>query len=230
MAIMGLVSLVIPEGRTETTLALLKKASALVSSIRIPYIADLLRENIAKYYLDYSELLGIEDSEKMVLRLVRSIGDYDLKKRVLSRMGRDVPLPAGFRGIMKMAGSPAAQDGNPSTVASVEEKIRSITDRRERTERFSDIGIIFWQDGSRALSEIMLEDAMKEAGGIRPLSDRSCTLCSIAMKMYVSGCEQRAQEFLDSAIDAATDIRQPDLREELFGELNCAIRIIQGGV
>ena len=53
-------------------------------------------------------------------------------------------------------------------------------------------------------------------------------MCDIAMKTYASGCEREAQEVLDLAIDAATNIRQSSLRDEVFDELGLAIKLMQG--
>jgi hypothetical protein len=53
-------------------------------------------------------------------------------------------------------------------------------------------------------------------------------MCDIAMKTHASGCEKTAQEVLDHAIDAATNIRQSSLRDEVFDELGLAIKLMQG--
>jgi len=53
-------------------------------------------------------------------------------------------------------------------------------------------------------------------------------MCDIAMKTHASGCEKISQEVLDLAIDAATNIRQSSLRDEVFDELGLAIKLMQG--
>jgi len=52
-------------------------------------------------------------------------------------------------------------------------------------------------------------------------------MCDIALKLYAAGCEHAAQEILDYAIDAATNIRQSALRDEVFDELGLAIKVMQ---
>ena len=74
----------------------------------------------------------------------------------------------------------------------------------------------------------MIQSAIKEARIIRPLSRRSFVMCDIALKIYAAGCERPAQEVLDHAIDAATNIRQSSLRDEVFDELGLAIKMMQG--
>jgi hypothetical protein len=74
----------------------------------------------------------------------------------------------------------------------------------------------------------MLQSAIKESRIIRPLSKRAFVMCDIAMKTYASGSERDAQEILDLAIDAATNIRQSSLRDEVFDELGLAIKLMQG--
>ena len=78
------------------------------------------------------------------------------------------------------------------------------------------------------ISSRLLQDAIKEAQIIRPLSRRAYIMCDIAMKTHASGCEKIAQEVLDQAIDAATNIRQSSLRDEVFDELGLAIKLMQG--
>ena len=73
----------------------------------------------------------------------------------------------------------------------------------------------------------MMHSAIKEARIIRPLSRRAFVMCDIAMKSHSAGCENAAQEVLDCAIDAATNIRQSKLRDEVFEELGLAIKIMQ---
>ena len=50
---------------------------------------------------------------------------------------------------------------------------------------------------------------------------------AIALKLHAAGCVRTAQDILDNAIDAATNIRQSSLRDEVFDELGLAIRIMQ---
>jgi hypothetical protein len=52
-------------------------------------------------------------------------------------------------------------------------------------------------------------------------------MCDIALRLHAAGCERTAQDILDNAIDAATDIRQSSLRDEVFDELGLAIRTMQ---
>ena len=73
----------------------------------------------------------------------------------------------------------------------------------------------------------MMQSAIKEARIIRPLSRRAFVMCDIAMKSRSAGCEIAAQKVLDCAIDAATNIRQSTLRDEVFEELGIAIKIMQ---
>jgi len=73
----------------------------------------------------------------------------------------------------------------------------------------------------------MLQCAVKEARIIRPLSRRAYVMCDIAMKISSAGCEKAAQGILDLAIDAATNIRQSSIRDDVFDELGLAIKIIQ---
>lgn len=74
----------------------------------------------------------------------------------------------------------------------------------------------------------MIQSAIKEVKIIRPLSRRSYIMCDIALKIYTSGNHDTAQEILDLAIDAATNIRQASVRDEVFEELGLTTKIMQG--
>jgi len=84
------------------------------------------------------------------------------------------------------------------------------------------------KNGEEKLSRRMMQSAIKEARIIRPLSRRAFVMCDIALKVQAAGCERMAQEVLDYAIDAATNIRQSSLRDEVFDELGLAIKLMQG--
>ena len=91
---------------------------------------------------------------------------------------------------------------------SLERLVRTVADRGKESILFCDLAIFFKREGEEKLSRRMIQNAIKEARIIRPLSRRSFVMCDIALKFYSAGCEHAAQEILDYSIDAATNIRQ----------------------
>ena len=106
--------------------------------------------------------------------------------------------------------------------------IRSVADRGKGAILFCDIALLFRKEGAEKIFNRLLQNAIKEARIIRPLSRRAFIMCDIAMKIHAAGSEKTAQEVLDLAIDAATNIRQSSLRDEVFDELGLAIKLMQG--
>jgi hypothetical protein len=109
----------------------------------------------------------------------------------------------------------------------LERLVQTIADRGRKAIFFSDLAVFFRKAKEEKVAKRMLQNAIKEARIIRPLSRRSFILCDIALKLGAAGCERVAQEILENAIDAATNIRQSALRNEVFNELGIAIRIMQ---
>jgi hypothetical protein len=106
--------------------------------------------------------------------------------------------------------------------------VRSVTERGKRAFLFCRLSILFRDKGDLKTAKRMLNNAIKESEIIRPLSKRAYVRCDMAMKMYAAGYENVAQDILDDAIDAATNIRQSTLREDVFNELGLAIKVMQG--
>ena len=117
---------------------------------------------------------------------------------------------------------------HPNQIASLEKMVRSVSDRGKEAIIFCDLSVLSRKEGKEKIANRMLQNAIKEAGIIRPLSHRAFVMCDIAMKTHTSGNEKASQEVLDLAIDAATNIRQSSLRDEVFEELGLAIKLMQG--
>jgi hypothetical protein len=103
-----------------------------------------------------------------------------------------------------------------------------VSDRGKEAIIFCDLAVLARKAGKEKIANRMLQNAIKDAGIIRPLSHRAFVMCDIAMKTHNSGSEKASQEVLDCAIDAATNIRQSSLRDEVFEELGLAIKLMQG--
>ena len=116
---------------------------------------------------------------------------------------------------------------HPNQIATLERLVRTVADRGKEAIFFCNLAIYFKKNGEEKLSKRMIQNSIKEARIIRPLSRRSFVMCDIALKIYAAGCEQSAQEILDLAIDAATNIRQSAIRDEVFDELGLAIKLMQ---
>jgi len=120
-----------------------------------------------------------------------------------------------------------AEGFHQNQVTALEHLVLTVADRGREALFFCDLAVFFRKAKEEKVAARMLQNAIREARIIRPLSRRSFVMCDIALRLHAAGCERTAQDILDNAIDAATNIRQSSLRDEVFDELGLAIRIMQ---
>jgi len=213
----------------EIPLALLKKTEQLTSRINIPSIADTIRENIVQVYAMLYEKEQEGKYRESAVQIAKTITDDTLRIRRLENLGHTETLqitPQYVR--IRAISEKMVKDGvTPTQVAVLERLVRTVADRGKESIHFCDLAVFFKNEGEEKLSRRMIQNAVREARIIRPLSRRSFVMCDIALKLYAAGCEHAAQEILDYAIDAATNIRQSALRDEVFDELGLAIKVMQ---
>ena len=227
--LLDIVPLALQCSKDEAFMPLLKKADTLTKSINIQYIADTIRDNVAQIY----SMLYATRNDKKYLRFAidttRGIDDDRLRLNRLMQMGEkeSYEISPQYVKIQSMTKKIIDDGAHPNQITSLERIIRTIADRGKEAIFFCNLSIIFREEGDGRLSKKMMQNAIKEAGVIRPLSKRAYVMCDIAMKCHAAGCESAAQKVLDCAIDAATNIRHSTLRDEVFDELGLAIKIMQ---
>jgi hypothetical protein len=210
-------------------LKLLKKTELLTKKINIPSIADTIRNSIVEFYL----LLHQKNHEKKILtyaiQIAKSIDDDEVRLYRLEKMGYTemYEITPQYVKIKSLSEKMIEEGIHPNHIATLERLVRSVADRGKEAIFFCNLSIYFKKEGQEKLSRKMIQNSIKEARIIRPLSRRSFVMCDIALKLFAAGCENSAQEILDVAIDAATNIRQSSLRDEVFDELGLAIKIMQ---
>ncbi|MDP2797156.1 MAG: hypothetical protein Q8N94_06575 [Methanoregula sp.] len=227
--LLDIVPLALQCNKDEEFMHLLKNADILTKSINIQYIADIIRDNVAQVY---SMLYATRNNKKYLscaIDTTKTIDDDGLRLRRLMQLGQkesyDIPLQ--YIKIRAMSKKIIDDGAHPNQIASLERIIRTVADRGKEAIFFCNLSILFRKEGNGKLSKRMMQSAIKEARIIRPLSKRAFVMCDIAMKSHAAGCESASQEVLDCAIDAATNIRQSTLRDEVFEELGLAIKIMQ---
>lgn len=213
----------------EMPLALLKRAEPLTNKINIPTIADTTRENIVQAYAMLYEKEPDKKYQDSAIRVCKTIANDPLRIRRLEHLGyteapQIIPQYVKIRAISEKI---VKEGVTPSHIISLERLVRTVADRGKESIHFCDLAVFFKTEGDEKLSRRMIQNAIREARIIRPLSRRSFVMCDIALKLYAAGSENAAQEILDFAIDAATNIRQSSLRDEIFDELGLAIKVMQ---
>ena len=227
--ILKIIPLALQSSDGKTAYTLLQNAEQLSEKINIPYIADAIRENIVRIY----SLLHHQSTEKSqfdaAIRIIKTMEDDQVQIRWLQQIGYSY-LPESLSSYVKirmMYTKMVASGAQSHHVTSLERLVRSVADRGKEAAIFCNLAVLSRNSGELKLSRKMLQNAVKEAAIIRPLSRRAYVLCDIAMRISAAGYETEAQDILDDAMDAATNIRQAAIREEVFDELGLAIRIMQ---
>jgi hypothetical protein len=230
LLILEVVPLAIQNCDDNTPLILLKRAEILAKTINIQHIADTIHNEIGKILSDLSKKQENAQYLKKSAEIISLIEDDELRQYRLSQIGYDdAPEKNTLYAKIMAFSERIINDGHqPGQIMALERIVRSVTDRGKRAFLFCKISIFFRDKDDLKTAKRMLNNAIKEAEIIRPLSKRAYVRCDIAMKLYDAGYENTGQDILDDAIDAATNIRQSALRNEVFNELGLAIRIMQG--
>lgn len=208
---------------------LLKKTEILTKKINIQSIADTIRNNIVEIYTVVYQKNHDKKMLAHAIQITKSIDDDETRFCRLEQLGYTemYEITPQFVKIKSLSERMVSEGIHPNHVAALERLVRTVADRGKEAVFFCYLSIYFKKKGQEKLSRKMLQNSIKEARIIRPLTRRSFVMCDIALKIFAAGCEQTAQEILDLAIDAATNIRQSSLRDEVFDELGLAIKIMQ---
>lgn len=210
-------------------LALLRKTEILTKKINIQSIADTIRTNIAEVYTILYQKNHDKNMLAHAIQITKSIDDDEVRLYRLEQIGYTemYEITPQFVKIKSLSEKMVKEGIHPNHITSLERLVRAVADRGKEAIYFCYLSIYFKKEGQDKLSRKMLQNSIKEARIIRPLSRRSFIMCDIALKIFAAGCEHAAQELIDFAIDAATNIRQSSLRDEVFDELGLAIKIMQ---
>ncbi|MFA6363311.1 hypothetical protein [Methanoregula sp.] len=230
LLILEVVPLAVQDCDEDMPLRMLKKAETLSMTINIQHIADTIRDEIARVLSDLSRSQEKSQYLKKSAEILTLIEDDELRQYRLSQIGyNDAPEKSTPYAKITAFSTRIIQEGcQPGQILALERTVRSVTERGKRAFLFCRLSILFRDNGDIKTAKRMLNNAIKESGIIRPLSKRAYVRCDMAMKMYAAGYENIAQDILDNAIDAATNIRQSTLREDVFNELGLAIKVMQG--
>jgi hypothetical protein len=230
LLILEIVPLAVQICDDEMPLILLNRVEKLAKIINLQHIADTIRDEIANVLSDLSVKQEKSQYLKKSAEILSQIEDDELRQYRLSQIGyEDAPEKNTLYAKITVFSNKVVNEGHqPSQIIALERTVRSVTDRGKRAFLFCKLSILFRDKDDLKTAKRMLNNAIKESGIIRPLSKRAYVRCDMAMKLYSAGYESAGQDILDDAIDAATNIRQSALRNDVFNELGLAIRIMQG--
>jgi hypothetical protein len=227
--LLDIIPLAIQSSDGDIPVNLLRKAEILTKKINIQYIADRMRDNIAQIYLMLAQKTSDQKYMDLATAVIRTIDADEIRQNHLMKAGypETYEVPPQYVKIRALSEKMIAEGFHQNQITVLERLVLTVADRGKEALFFSDLAVFFRKAKEEKVAHRMLQNAIKEAKIIRPLSRRSFIMCDIALKLHAAGCERTAQDILDNAIDAATNIRQSSLRDEVFDELGLAIRIMQ---
>lgn len=227
--LLDIIPLAIQSTDGDTPAKLLRKAELLTKKINIQYIADRMRNTIAQIYIILAEKNADKKYMDLAIAVIRTIDTDEIRQNHLMKVGypETYEIPPQSVKIKALSEKMIADGLHQNQVAVLEHLVLTVADRGRKALFFSELAVFFKKAKEEKAANRMLQNAIKEARIIRPLSRRSFIMCDIALNLHAAGCERAAQDILDNAIDAATNIRQSSLRDEVFNELGLAMRIVQ---
>jgi hypothetical protein len=227
--LLDIIPLAIQSTDDDTPVKLLRKAEILTKKINIQFIADRIRDNIAQIYLMLAEKKADRKYRDLAIAVIRTIDTDEIRQDRLMKAGypETYEIPPQYVKIKALSEKMIADGFHQNQITGLERLVLTVADRGREALFFSDLAVFFRKAKEEKVASRMLQNAIKEARIIRPLSRRSFIMCDIALRLHAAGCVRTAQNILDSAIDAATNIRQSSLRDEVFDELGLAIRIMR---
>ncbi len=227
--LLDIIPLALQNTESTTMEKLLRKAELLTNKINIQYIADRMRDTIAQIYIILAEKNADRKYLDLAIAVIRTIDTDEIRQNHLQKAGspETYEIPPQHVKIKDLSEKMVADGFHQSQVTALERLVMTVADRGRKALFFSELSVFFRKAKEEKVAHRMLQNALREAGIIRPLSRRAYILCDIALKLHDAGCERAAQDVLNTAIDAATNIRQSSLRDEVFDELGLAMRIVQ---
>jgi hypothetical protein len=202
---------------------------SITKSIRVRFVSGLILKRTAKVLLRVSELQSDPSLREIALQMASEADNILVRPGILlgdttkDLSDGNVPYPKIRAVAQKIA------QANPSShqVSSLDQLVQQIQDRGERASYYSELALLFQKEGHMSVYEKLLRSAVTEAAIVRPLSRRAYIFCDISLKLFEAGDEMKGREFFDQAIEAATNIRQYTLRDEVFEDLGMAMSVLQ---
>ncbi|QSZ68023.1 hypothetical protein RJ40_11215 [Methanofollis aquaemaris] len=219
-------------GEEGDALALLQEADHLTTEIEIPVVAAMVKKGVSHMYLMLAAAEGDEDLRREGLAVIKGIENEVIRHRIFEQLGvspeEQITDPAYNRLIDASQEVIVAHATHPDT-SSIEYLIENISDRAQRARYCFELFVIFRDAEMGRTAENLLLVGLDEASIIRPLSRRVYVLSDLALSLHEAGERKKSRDIIGMAVNAATNIRQDDLRDEVFNELDVVIRILQEG-
>ncbi|MEN6610304.1 MAG: hypothetical protein ABFC24_05635 [Methanoregulaceae archaeon] len=204
----------------------LREIQRIIKLIKIPFISQHLVNQMVQEAKKVSDTKSDPVYYNLSLKLASElyvnppVANKDSPNKMQNGEERKYRIEEIRRGLSR--GKPT-----PQIVSSLEQNISQIQDRGERASSYGSVALVLHETGQKTPFLKFLQLAKSEAAIVRPLSRRAYLLCDLSLRLYSIGEERQGKDFFDQALQAATNIRQYSLRDEVFEDLGMAMSVLQ---
>ena len=228
--LLGVVPMAEQYGEKGDAPRLLEQANQDIEAISIPFISTMVKKGLVQVMLMVAFKRGDEAMTKRAREVASQIEDDVVRAQLLAQMGVDRresplgPISQAFQSLREKI-----RDGRNTMaeISAVTHLINSLPDRAKRARHYVDLYSLYLEAKDERVAERMLQAALDEASIIRPLSRRAFVLGDLALNVFSAGDEETSRDILGMAVYAAMNIREDELRDIIFHELDVALRIIE---
>jgi len=228
--LLGVVPMAEQYGEKGDAPRLLEQANQDIEAISIPFISTMVKKGLVQVMLMVAFKRGDDAMTKRAREVASQIEDDVMRAQLLAQMGVDRresplgPISQAFQSLREKI-----RDGRNTMaeISAVTHLINSLPDRAKRARHYVDLYSLYLEAKDERVAERMLQAALDEASIIRPLSRRAFVLGDLALNVFSAGDEETSRDILGMAVYAAMNIREDELRDIIFHELDVALRIIE---
>ncbi|MDO8841326.1 hypothetical protein, partial [Methanocalculus sp.] len=198
--------------------------------IKVPFIICTIKKRIISHLLDEYTAHPEKHIGDMIIELLESITDETVRISISEELGLMVMLGESHglhqapRTILERC---INEDGKFADHGQIERTLQAIPDRGVRSQYYLGIAMLLRRRSQSRRVEKLIQQAIREAGVIRPLPRRAYILSDLALNCFVNGEYEHAGNIFDMAMATATNITTAELRDEVFDELDVAMQLIQ---
>jgi len=198
--------------------------------IQIPFIAAMTRQRMARMLFSFYRKTGNPAVQRRAIDVVSSIDDDRIRYSMMVQLDQAPPQSwknTVFGRILDCREKIRSGEYTTKDMVALDRAIKATADRAKRAIYYTELFLIARDAGQYELADRMLLCALDEARIIRPLSRRAFALGDMACRIYAEHYEDRSREILDMAVSEALNIRDSAIRDEVYDELDMAIRVVQ---
>ncbi|MDD5418739.1 MAG: hypothetical protein PHV57_02700 [Methanomicrobiaceae archaeon] len=217
-------------GDEENVNSLLEGIGQTAELVQIPFVAAMAQQQMARMLFSLYRKTGKPAIQQRAIDTVSMIKDDRIRYNLMIQL--EQPTPPVWKNtvygkIMESRDKIRVGEYTTKDMVSLDRAIRSVPDRAKRSIYYTELYLFSRNAGQDELADRMLLCALEEARIIRPLSRRAFVLGDMACRICAERHEDKCREIINMAVNEALNIRDSELRDEVYDELDMSIQITQ---